>query len=59
MAFYLSNVFLVFLKKKKKKRVMSFEKQIHTQGRGKVVLSCNTKAYHKLYSKVTVAFKRG
>ena len=58
MAFYLSNVFLVFLKKKKE-RVMSFEKQIHTQGRGKMVLSCNTKAYHKLYSKVTVAFKRG
>ena len=59
MAFYLSNVFLVFLKKKKKKRVMSFEKQIHTQGRGKVVLSSSTKAYHKLYSKVIVAFKRG
>ena len=59
MAFYLSNVFLVFLKKKKKKRVMSFEKQIHTQGRGKMVLSFNIKTYQKLYSKVTVAFKRG
>ena len=49
MAFYLSNVFLVFLKKKKKKRVMSFEKQIHTQGRGKVVLNFNIKTYHKLH----------
>ena len=57
MAFYLSKFFLVFLKKKK--RVMSFEKQIHTQGRGKMVLSFNIKTYQKLYSKVTVVFKRG